>query len=96
MADAETTNVGGAASSSSGSTAGVAKSSGGATGSAAAGSAAPHDVKTPKADGPKFYVDGKAVAKDEYMKAAAEAGWNPDVLSERNYFPAVVTKKGGR
>jgi hypothetical protein len=41
----------------------------------------------------KFFVDGQSVSKEEYLKAAKGAGWDPDFLQERNYYPAVITKK---
>jgi hypothetical protein len=48
---------------------------------------------TPKSQkSPTFYVDGASVSKDAYLKAAKDAGWDPDYLVERNYFPSISTK----
>jgi hypothetical protein len=41
----------------------------------------------------KFFVNGQSVSKEEYLKAAPDAGWDPDHLQERNYYPALTTKK---
>jgi hypothetical protein len=42
---------------------------------------------------PVYYVDGQAVSRGEYLKAAEGVGWNPQLLAERNYYPAISTAK---
>lgn len=43
----------------------------------------------------EFFVDGKAVSKEEYLKAAEKAGWNPAIMQEQGSYPAISTKKHG-
>lgn len=42
-----------------------------------------------------YWVDGKAVSLDTYLKAAEAAGWNPVTMQEQNSYPAIGTKKHG-
>ena len=47
------------------------------------------------AKGPQYFVDGKSVSLDEYLKAAEKSGWNTDQMRTRNAFPPISTKNHG-
>lgn len=68
---------------------------GGETATAAGGHTGGHTggEKKPKERAPRLIVDGREVGRDEYLKAASAAGWNPTVLTERNFYPAISTTK---
>jgi hypothetical protein len=59
------------------------------------GSDAATQTVTANAEAPKFYVDGRLVAEEEYFKAAEKAGFNPQRLREMNYRPAISLKRSG-
>lgn len=42
-------------------------------------------------DEPQYVVDGKAVSREDYMKALPKAGYVPERMPA-NFFPAISTK----